>query len=104
MYATRKRLRSQQCQITSHIWETGIRFPNGHELRKVDYSFVYTNVELENMKTVPLCDFIYYQYLKYTAYICRAENTAITMKMLFVKTSKKYCRDQWIKIVDLLGV
>ena len=56
------------------------------------------------MKNVPLCDFIYYQYLKYTAYICRAENTAITMKMLFVKTSKKYCRDQWIKIVDLLGV
>ena len=36
MYATRKRLRSQQCQITSHIWETGIRFPNGHELRKLE--------------------------------------------------------------------
>ena len=56
------------------------------------------------MKTVSLRDFIYSQYLKYIAHICRAENTAITMKMLFTKPSKKYCRDPWIKITDLLGV
>jgi len=70
-----------------------------------DYSFVYTNKEVENiMKTVPLHDFIYSQYLQYTAHICRAENTAITKKLLFAKPSKKYYRDPWLKIADLLGV
>ena len=53
------------------------------------------------MKTVSLRDFIYSQYLKYIAHICRAENTAITMKMLFTKPSKKYCREPWTKIADL---
>jgi len=70
-----------------------------------DYSFVYTNKDVENiMKTVPLHDFIYSQYLQYTAHICRAENTAITKKLLFAKPSKKYYRDPWLKIADLLGV
>ena len=41
------------------------------------------------MKTVSLRDFIYSQYLKYIAHICRAENTVITKKMLFAKPSKK---------------
>ena len=54
------------------------------------------------MKTSPLRDFIHSQYLKYIAYICRAENTAIT-KMLFAKPCKKYCRDPWIKVPDRVG-
>ena len=72
---------------------------------EVDYTFVYSNQELEKiLKTVPLRDFIYSQHLKYIAHICRAENTAITKKMLFAKPTKRFYRDPWLKAADLLGV
>ena len=72
---------------------------------KVDYSFVCTNKELENiMKTMPLCDVIYLHHLKYIAHVCRAESTAITKKLLFAKPSKSFYRNPWLKIADLLGV
>ena len=72
---------------------------------EVDYTFVYSNQELERiLKTVPLRDFIYSQHLKYIAHICRAENTAITKKMLFAKPTKRFYRDPWLKAADLLGV
>ena len=68
------------------------------------YSFVYTNDEIQNiMKTIPLRDFIYSQYLKYIAHICRADNSAITKKVLFAKPSRRYYRDPWIKIGQLMG-
>ena len=72
---------------------------------EVDYTFVYSNQELEKiLKTVPLRDFIYSQHLKYIAHVCRAENTAITKKMLFAKPTKRFYRDPWLKAADLLGV
>ena len=72
---------------------------------EVDYTFVYSSQELEKiLKTVPLRDFIYSQHLKYIAHICRAENTAITKKMLFAKPTKRFYRDPWLKAADLLGV
>ena len=72
---------------------------------EVDYTFVYSNQELERiLKTVPLRDFIYSQHLKHIAHICRAENTAITKKMLFAKPTKRFYRDPWLKAADLLGV
>ena len=64
-----------------------------------------TNEELENiMKTMPLRDVIYSHHLKYIAHVCRAENTAITKKLLFAKPSKRLYRNPWLKIADLLGV
>ena len=72
---------------------------------EVNYTFVSSNQELEKiLKTVPLHDFIYSQHLKYIAHICRAENTAITKKMLFTKPTKRFYRDPWLKAADLLGL
>ena len=63
------------------------------------------NEELENiMKTMPLRGIIYLHHLKYIAHACRAENTAITKKLLFAKPSKRFYRNPWLKIADLLGV
>ena len=44
------------------------------------------------------------QYLKYIAHVCRAENNAITKKIMFAKATRDYYRDPWIKISKLLGV
>lgn len=52
---------------------------------------------------MPLCDFINSQHLKYVAHVCRAENIAITKKGLFAKPMRKYYKDPWLKIAQLLG-
>ena len=52
---------------------------------------------LEVVKVLKLTLFSY-------IHICRAENTAITKKMLFTKPTKRFYRDPWLKAADLLGV
>ena len=80
----------------------------GWKRRNIDegeYSFKYTNQEIQNIvKTVPLRSFIYAQYLKYIAHVCRAENSALTKRLLFATATKKYYRDPWLKISNILGV
>ena len=73
--------------------------------QEVDYGFVYTNKEIQEiLRTTPLKDFIYSQYLKYIGHVCRDENTSLTKIMLFAKPQRKFHRNPWIKIAELLGV
>ena len=75
------------------------------EVQETDYGFIYTNKQIQKiLKTTPLKDFIYSQYLKYIGHICRAENTSLTKIMLFAKPQRKHHRNPWIKIAELLGV
>ena len=75
------------------------------DVEEINYSFVYTNNDIQRiMKTSPLRNFIYAQHLRYIAHICRLPNTSITKKMLFAKPTRKYVRDPWLKISELLGV
>ena len=74
-------------------------------LEEENFSFLYTNREVEEVvRTMPLRNFIYTQYLKYIAHVCRSPNTSITKKLLFAKPAKKFYRDPWLKIAELLGV
>lgn len=36
--------------------------------------------------------------------VCRSPNTSIAKKRLFAKHTNQYCRDPWLKIVELLGL
>lgn len=70
-----------------------------------EYQFVYTNEASQNIvKTTPLRNFIYAQHMKYIGHVCRAENTSITKRMLFAKPTRRYYRDPWIKISELLQI
>ena len=76
-----------------------------NEVQEADYEFVYTNKQIQQiLKTTPLKDFIYSQYLKYIAHVCRAENTSLTKIMLFANPQRRFYRNPWIKIAELLGV
>ena len=70
-----------------------------HNLQNLTFVAVSENI----MKTMPLCDVIYSHHLKYIAHVYRAENTAITKKLLFA-LSLRFYRNPWLKIADLLGV
>ena len=75
------------------------------ESEEVNYSFLYTNNEVQKViKTIPLRDFIYSQHLKYIAHVCRGPNTSITKIMLFAKPTRRYYRNPWLKIAELLGI
>ena len=75
------------------------------ESEEVNYSFLYTNNEVQKViKTIPLRDFIYSQHLKYIARVCRGPNTSITKIMLFAKPTRRYYRNPWLKIAELLGI
>ena len=129
---TRRKL-LESCVLSRLVYGTQAWFPNEEQLNKLevcwiqlqrsmvrggwarkktadeaeekDYSFVYTNVDIQRiMQTTPLRNFVYSQYLKYIAHICRLPNTSIPKKLLFAKPSRKYSRDIWIKISELLGV
>ena len=83
-------------------WACG-ESPDGSE--EVNYSFLYTNTEVQEViKTIPLRDFIHTQHLKYIAHVCRGPNTSITKIMLFAKPTRRYYRDPWLKIAELLGI
>ena len=78
---------------------------NEDDDEEANYAFIYTNEQIQNiLKRTPLRNFMYSQYLKYIGHICRAENTALTKILLFVKPDRKYYRDPWGKISGLLGV
>ena len=75
------------------------------EEEEADYAFIYTNEQIESiLKTTPLRNFVYSQYLKYVGHICREENTALTKILLFAKPERRFYRDPWGKIAELLGV
>ena len=75
------------------------------EDQEVDYAFVYTNKQIQDiLKTTPLKDFIYSQYLKYVGHVCRAENSSLTKIMMFATPQRRFYRNPWIKISELLGV
>ena len=75
------------------------------EEQEVDYGFVYTNKQIQQtLRTVSLRSFIYSQYLKYIAHVCRDQKTSLTKILLFARTERSYDRDPWIKIAALLGV
>ena len=70
-----------------------------------EYQFVYSNADLQNIvKTCPLRSFIYAQHLKYIAHVCRAENTDLTKVLMFAKATKRYYRDPWLKLSEILQV
>ena len=70
-----------------------------------NYSFVYTNKEVEKIvQTMPIRNYIFSQHLKFIAHTSRCPNTASKKKRLFAKPSRKYYRDDWLKIGELLGV
>ena len=72
---------------------------------EAEYAFKYTNDQIKAiLKTTALRDTINSQYLQYIAHICRASNNAITKKMLFATAKRKYYRDPWIKIADMLQI
>ena len=72
---------------------------------EADYSFVYTNKRIQDIVgTQSVRRHINRVYLKYIGHVCRAENTAITKKIMFARSTKAYYRDPWIKISAMLGV
>ena len=79
------------------------------DVDEVSYSFI-TNEEVQRItKTMPLCDFTYLQYLLSTSFRygeMKSENTALTEKatVLFANSNKRFYRDPWLKISELLGV
>ena len=82
-----------------------VRKETPEDADEVGHSFIYTNEEVQRiMKTMSLGDFIYSQYLKYISQVSRTENTALTKKILFTKSCKRFYRDPWLKISELLGV
>ena len=69
-----------------------------------NFAFVYTYQDIQNIiKTPPLRDLMTIQYLKYIAHVCRRPNTNITKLSLFFIPIRKYYRDPWIKISQILG-
>ena len=71
----------------------------------VEYAFRYTNNDIQRiLKTTPLRDFVNEQYVKYIAHVSRMDNNGIPKKMFFVASQRRYHRDPWIKIAELLGV
>ena len=70
-----------------------------------DFRFVYTNRRIEELLgTLPLRDYIDKQYLKYIGHVCRLENFCLAKVMLFTEPARRYFRDPWIKISNLLGL
>ena len=70
-----------------------------------EYSFVYSNERIESIiRSDPLQNFIDAQYLRYIGHVCRSTNSSITKTMLFAQPGRRYYRDPWIKISNLLGV
>ena len=82
-----------------------MREKSQEETDEENYSFVYTNEEVEKIvQTMPIQNYIFSQHLKFIAHTSRCPNTAITKKMLFTKPTRRYYRDDWLKIGELLGV
>ena len=70
-----------------------------------DFRFVYTNRRIEELLgTLPLREYIDKQYLKYIGHVCRLENFCLAKVMLFTEPARRYFRDPWIKISNLLGL
>ena len=84
------------------------RYSDGEDVNEeddVDYSFIYTNEQVQNIvESQFLQSFVDKQYLEYIRHICRAENLQLNKKLLFAKATKAYYRDPWIKIFILFGV
>ena len=61
-----------------------------------NFSFLYTNIEVEEViRKMPFHNII---YTKYVAQVCRSPNTSFTKKMLFTQPTRKFHRDPWLKI------
>ena len=81
------------------------RKENDEDPESVNYSFIYSNEDVQKIvKTPSLKNFVYMQHLKYLGHVCRSENNEMTKIMLFAEATKKYYRDPWIKIANILGV
>ena len=77
--------------------------PEGSD--EVEYAFKYSNQQIQNiLKTAPLRDAIYHQYLKYIGHVCRMSNNAIPKRLMFATAQKPHYRDPWIKIAELLDM
>ena len=75
------------------------------DVEEKDYRFVYTNADITGIiKTANLRDNVYAQYLRYTGHICRMPNTSLVKKMMFSTPERRYYRNPWLKISELLGV
>ena len=56
----------------------------------LDWSYVYTNEQLENI-------FAKYNIYKYVAHVTRLENNSLQKQILFTCERKKFSRDRWQK-------
>jgi len=72
---------------------------------EVEYRLVYSNRELESIiRTTPIRKIIQGQYIRYLGHVCRKENTELTKIMLFAESKRKYYRDPWKKISQIMGL
>ena len=70
-----------------------------------EFSFFFTNERIQELiRSVPLCDFVDAQYLKYIGHVFPSTNKNLTKIMLFAQAGRRYYRDPWIKISNLLGI
>ena len=70
-----------------------------------DWRFIYSNEDIQRiLKTTSLRDYIYEKHLRYIGHIFRLPNTAIVKKLMFAKPTRRYYRNPWLKIAELLGV
>ena len=70
-----------------------------------DWRFIYSNEDIQRiLKTTSLRNYIYEKHLRYIGHICRLPNTAIVKKLMFAKPTRRYYRNPWLKIAELLGV
>ena len=69
------------------------------------FSFFFTNERIQEIiRSVPLRDFVDAQYLKYIGHVGRLTNKNLTKIMLFAQPGRRYYRDPWLKISNLLGI
>ena len=72
---------------------------------KSDFTFKCSRPDRESVVSAPpQRDFIEAHYLKYTAHTCRHPNDTLTKRVPFARPQRRYCRDPWCRISEILNV
>ena len=81
------------------------RMIRGGSSEKTQNTFKCSSPDCERVVSAPpQRDFIEAQYLKYTAHTCRNPNDTLTKRVPFARPQRRYCRDPWCRISEILNV
>ena len=81
------------------------RMIRGGSSEKTQNTFKCSSPDCERVVSAPpQRDFIEAQYLKYTAHTRRHPNDTLTKRVPFARPQRRYCRDPWCRISEILNV